>query len=187
MPPARVNSESRESKVDDLCIKENDLIPNRTFFTTRKIRYRTFPSKDMSQRTVVKVIKQKKNTQKKQTQRRLRRHPSALARLLLTPRIRHFFLIVMEIWKNAAASIQKRCRVPYPEDVLHSRQGTAQGGPLSMAVYALSTLQLISKLSQQNWTQTWFADCAGGRASLQGPSSMMDRSVRSLPKLRVLR
>ena len=44
---------------------------------------------------------------------------------------------------------------------------TTQGDPLSMALYALSTLPLISKISPPNFTQTWFADDAGRRASLQ--------------------
>ena len=53
------------------------------------------------------------------------------------------------------------------EETIFSREGTTQGDPLSMAVYALSTLPLISKISQPNLTQTWFADDAGGGASLQ--------------------
>ena len=53
------------------------------------------------------------------------------------------------------------------EETIFSREGTTQGDPLSMAVYALSTLPLISKRSQPNLTQTWFADDAGGEASLQ--------------------
>ena len=42
-----------------------------------------------------------------------------------------------------------------------------QGDPLSMVVYALSTLPLIARVSQPNLTQTWFADDAGAGASLQ--------------------
>ena len=53
------------------------------------------------------------------------------------------------------------------EDTVLSREGTTQGVPLSMAVYALSTLLLISKISQPNLTQAWFADDAGRGASLQ--------------------
>ena len=36
-----------------------------------------------------------------------------------------------------------------------------------MAIYALSTLRPISKISQENLTQTWFADDACGGASIQ--------------------
>ena len=60
----RVNSEIRESKVDNLRRKGKDIIPNRTFSSTRMIRHRTFPSK-MSQQTVVEVIKRQKKKRKK--------------------------------------------------------------------------------------------------------------------------
>ena len=40
------------------------------------------------------------------------------------------------------------------EETIFSQEGTTQGVPLSMAVYALSTLPLISQLSQPNFTQT---------------------------------
>ena len=53
------------------------------------------------------------------------------------------------------------------EETILSQEGTTQGDPLSMAIYALSTLPLISKISQENLTQTWFADDACGGASIQ--------------------
>ena len=51
------------------------------------------------------------------------------------------------------------------EGTIISGEGTTHGDPLSMAVYALSTLPLISQTSQL--TETWFADDTGGGASLQ--------------------
>ena len=72
-----------------------------------------FPRK-MSQRTVVEVIRRQK------TQKKSRRNggdagtSSALTWLRLTPRFRHFFGVVMEIWKNAVALIKKRRSVPRP-------------------------------------------------------------------------
>ena len=45
---ARVNSEIRESKVDNLRRKGKDIISNRIFSTMRMIRHRPFPSKDES-------------------------------------------------------------------------------------------------------------------------------------------
>ena len=53
------------------------------------------------------------------------------------------------------------------EETILSQEGTTQGDPLSMAIYALSTLPLISKIGQENLTQTWFADDACGGASIQ--------------------
>ena len=53
------------------------------------------------------------------------------------------------------------------KDTILSQEGMTQGDPLSMVLYALSTLPLIARVSQPNLTQTWFADDAGAGASLQ--------------------
>ena len=53
------------------------------------------------------------------------------------------------------------------DETILSQEGTTQGDPLSMAIYALSTLPLVSKISQENLTQTWFANDACGGASIQ--------------------
>ena len=93
--------------------KGKDLIPNRNFSTMRMIRNRTFPSKDEStnggrgHQTTKKRKKSRRNGVDAGTS-------SALTRLRLTPRFRHFFGVVMEIWKNAVASIKRRRSVPGP-------------------------------------------------------------------------
>ena len=48
-------------------------------------------------------------------------------------------------------------------ETILSTEGTTQGDPLSMAIYALATLPLIDHVKQANLVQTWFADdaCAG--------------------------
>lgn len=45
-----------------------------------------------------------------------------------------------------------------------SQEGVTQGDPLSMAMYAISTIPLITKLSHDNIKQIWYADdaSAGG-------------------------
>ena len=53
------------------------------------------------------------------------------------------------------------------EETILSQEGTTKGDPLSMAIYAFSTLRLLSKISQENLNQTWFADDACGGASIQ--------------------
>ena len=44
-------------------------------------------------------------------------------------------------------------------EVLFSREGTTQGDPLAMAMYAIATVHLINKL-RGNATQIWYADDA---------------------------
>ena len=53
-------------------------------------------------------------------------------------------------------------------ETMRSCEGTTQGDPLSMAIYALATLPLIGKayLSAPDATQTWFADDAGAGGRL---------------------
>ena len=50
-------------------------------------------------------------------------------------------------------------------EVLLSREGTTQGDPLAMAMYAIAITPLIHRLEDQATNQVWFADddTAGGR------------------------
>ena len=54
-------------------------------------------------------------------------------------------------------------------DMLYSEEGTTQGDPLAMPMYALAMLPLMSKLPD-DVTQVWYADdaCACGSASVVG-------------------
>ena len=54
-------------------------------------------------------------------------------------------------------------------ETIQSPEGTTQGDPLAMAIYALATLPLINraKLSAGNATQCWFADDAGAGGKLR--------------------
>ena len=49
-------------------------------------------------------------------------------------------------------------------DTLFSQEGTTQGDPLAMAIYAVATVPLIEKLQNTNTKQVWYADdaTAGG-------------------------
>eukprot|EP00919_Chromeraceae_sp_WS-2016_P022457 GHVR01053312.1.p1 GENE.GHVR01053312.1~~GHVR01053312.1.p1 ORF type:complete len:115 (-),score=14.25 GHVR01053312.1:47-391(-) len=50
---------------------------------------------------------------------------------------------------------------------LYSREGVAQGDPLSMFLYAAGTLPLVQKVKLENVTQTWYADDASACAKLE--------------------
>ena len=50
-------------------------------------------------------------------------------------------------------------------EVIHSMEGTTQGDPLAMAMYALAVVPLVRSISTHGASQVWFADdaSAGGR------------------------
>ena len=51
-------------------------------------------------------------------------------------------------------------------ETLLSAEGTTQGDPLSMAIYALGTLPLVSNAKTADVTQAWFADDASAADKL---------------------
>ena len=104
----RVNSEIRESKVDNLRRKGKDLIPYRTFCTMRMIRHRTFPFKDESTnggrgyKTTKKRKKPADATASTQT------FPLRWCDCVWRRVLAIFSASSCIIWKNAAASRQNR-------------------------------------------------------------------------------
>ena len=50
-------------------------------------------------------------------------------------------------------------------EVLESKEGTTQGDPLAMAIYAIATVPLIKRLSQKV-TQIWYADNAASMGNI---------------------
>ena len=50
-------------------------------------------------------------------------------------------------------------------EVLESKEGTTQGDPLAMAIYAIATVPLIKRLSQEV-TQIWYADDAASMGKI---------------------
>ncbi len=67
-------------------------------------------------------------------------------------------------------------------DTILSNEGTTQGDPLSMAIYALATLPLIDKAKQSDVKQTWFADDAGAGGRLMNLLSWWNVLRDSGPK-----
>ncbi len=51
-------------------------------------------------------------------------------------------------------------------EVVLSEEGTTQGDPLAMPMYAIGIVPLIHELSRSNATQAWFADDANGAGKL---------------------
>ena len=61
-------------------------------------------------------------------------------------------------------------------DTLLSKEGTTQGDPLAMVMYAVASIPLIHDLSLiSEVKQLWYADDATGMGSLKGLRSWWDR------------
>ncbi len=73
-------------------------------------------------------------------------------------------------------------------NTLHSQEGTTQGDPLAMAMYAIAITPLIYRLENAGIKQAWYADDATAGGSLQdlrewcmGPLSAIGPRLRILP------
>ena len=66
-------------------------------------------------------------------------------------------------------------------DTLLSQEGTTQGDPLAMAMYAIAITPLIRSLEDEETKQVWFADDATAGGSLQGLRRWWDRLVNRGP------
>ena len=61
------------------------------------------------------------------------------------------------------------------KESLYSKEGVTQGDPLSMLVYALSTVPLIEKLESTGVTQCWYADDSSAQGSLDSLKEWWDQ------------
>ena len=66
------------------------------------------------------------------------------------------------------------------EDIIYSQEGTTQGDPLGMPMYALATLPLIKKLPT-SVKQTWYADDAAATGKIADLREWWDEISRSGP------
>ena len=98
--------------------------------------------------------------------------------------------------ENALRNIQKLCPSlatvlinTYREDVplyindktIFSQEGTTQGDPLAMAMYAIAMIPLINKLQDPNVKQIWFADDATASAHLHSLRNWWDALLKYGP------
>ena len=67
-------------------------------------------------------------------------------------------------------------------ETILSREGTTRGDPLSMAIYAVSTLPLIQHAEQPDLILSWFADDASAGASLVALFSWWSTLLTEGPK-----
>ena len=66
--------------------------------------------------------------------------------------------------------------------ILLSQEGTTQGDPLAMAMYAIATVPLIQQLRNPNVHQIWYADDASATSKLPDLKSWWDQLSQSGPK-----
>ena len=68
---------------------------------------------------------------------------------------------------------------------LKSAEGTTQGDPLAMAIYAISLQPLITRLGISiNAKQCWYADDASGSGSLEAIKQRWDELTEAGPNLK---
>ena len=65
--------------------------------------------------------------------------------------------------------------------IIQSTEGTTQGDPLAMSMYAIGILPLINRLTQL-CKQVWFADDAAGAGSVENVKKWWDAIVKEGPK-----
>ena len=66
-------------------------------------------------------------------------------------------------------------------ETILSQEGTTQGDPLSMAIYAVATTPLIRRLSANPTTQVWYADDAAAGGKLSNIRSWWDHLLKIGP------
>ena len=65
--------------------------------------------------------------------------------------------------------------------MLASREGTTQGDPLAMLMYAIGIFPLIRKLQPSQAKQFWYADDANGGGTLNNMRRQWDQSEGAWP------
>ena len=66
-------------------------------------------------------------------------------------------------------------------EILASNEGTTQGDPLAMSMYAVGIMPLIHELQPTGTKQFWFTDDATGRGTLIEVRSWWDQLNRNGP------
>ena len=66
-------------------------------------------------------------------------------------------------------------------EIVKSQEGTTQGDPLAMAMYAIATIPLLKEAQTPSSTQVWFADDATSGGKLTGLRSWWDTLATSGP------
>ena len=67
-------------------------------------------------------------------------------------------------------------------ETIPSREGTTQGDPLAMAMYAIGTTPLIHRLLTEDVRQAWFADDASAAGALHALRRWWDRLIEIGPE-----
>ena len=66
-------------------------------------------------------------------------------------------------------------------ETILSQEGTTQGDPLAMAMYAISSIPLINRLSSESVKQTWYADDASAVGDIHSLRHWWDHLVHLFP------
>ena len=65
---------------------------------------------------------------------------------------------------------------------IFSQEGTSQGDPLSMLMYAIGVLPLIRPLNSNTWIQSWYADDSSCIGKLENVKKWLEKLLIEGPK-----
>ena len=68
------------------------------------------------------------------------------------------------------------------EEIVYSEEGTTQGDPLAMAMFALASVPLIAKITTDGATQSWYADDASSGGPLARIRRWWDKLITFRPQ-----
>ena len=68
------------------------------------------------------------------------------------------------------------------EEVISSEEGTTQGGPIAMVMYAIALIPLMESLATEGAVQAWYADDSGAGGRLKSLHKWWDRLAEKGPQ-----
>ena len=91
--------------------------------------------------------------------------------------LKNIFVLCPSFARILINSYRKDSKLYIDGSYILSQEGTTQGDPLAMPMYALGTVPLIQQLADFKVSQMWYADDASAGGSLQSLRSWWDHLI----------